>query len=105
MDVHLDVSRFEDGYGCLDDDHDPYRDHDGDGRDQLDSESAGLCAGGFSGKLEDDKLCILPASSDEAKQLKEVLAAIWLAPGYKVRPSSLLACYHRTQRLTFVLCM
>lgn len=40
---------------------------------------------GFSEYLEDDKLCIVPLNSEEAKQMQDPLGGIWLAPGYKVR--------------------
>ena len=39
---------------------------------------------GFSERVEDDKLCILPLHSVEATELRDPIGAIWLAPGYKV---------------------
>lgn len=52
-----------------------------------DDDASSYSGGGDLGDFSDgnNRLCILPADSSDAKRLKEVFAAIWLAPGYKVR--------------------
>lgn len=39
---------------------------------------------GIANELVEDKLCVVPAELDVAREMRVVYAAIWLAPGYKV---------------------